>query len=454
MRGASVVTPRSPSRDRLHSGMRLRLAFRFADLSMELPANRLRDGMPPRVDVRLFLLGTPRLELGDGTPVPLERLLAALLAMLAVDGPMPRGSAASLLWPDADDKGARNNLRQRLFRLRQAARLDVVQPDDTLALATGVEHDLSNLALRLREDADAASGELLGSLRFDEFEALADWVAIAREQWAAARRNALAEIASALESEGRLALALRYAERLVADAPLLEHAHRRVMRLHYLRGDRAAALTAFERCRHVLGSELGAEPGHETLELARSIKASAAPVRAPVARPVTVLRPPRLVGREHEWGVIERAWQQRRACLVVGEPGIGKTRLASDWSAAVDGTSLVGARPGDGRVTHAMLARVLRGLIERWGAPKAAWVSIRTCAPAAGTRRRTDRARAAAEAAPRLVGCDDGLGRRRLEGDRAGRPAVRRRCFGRRPAVANSTGRRAARAMAHYPARK
>jgi DNA-binding SARP family transcriptional activator len=374
MRGASVVTPRSPSRDRLHSGMRLRLAFRFADLSMELPANRLRDGMPPRVDVRLFLLGTPRLELGDGTPVPLERLLAALLAMLAVDGPMPRGSAASLLWPDADDKGARNNLRQRLFRLRQAARLDVVQPDDTLALATGVEHDLSNLALRLREDADAASGELLGSLRFDEFEALADWVAIAREQWAAARRNALAEIASALESEGRLALALRYAERLVADAPLLEHAHRRVMRLHYLRGDRAAALTAFERCRHVLGSELGAEPGHETLELARSIKASAAPVRAPVARPVTVLRPPRLVGREHEWGVIERAWQQRRACLVVGEPGIGKTRLASDWSAAVDGTSLVGARPGDGRVTHAMLARVLRGLIERWGAPKAAWV--------------------------------------------------------------------------------
>ena len=34
----------------------------------------------------------------------------------------------------------------------------------------------------------------------------------------------------------------------IAD-PLSEEAHRRVMRLHYLRGDRAAALAAFERCR-------------------------------------------------------------------------------------------------------------------------------------------------------------------------------------------------------------
>jgi len=367
-------SPGTTLRSRLRGGTRLRLAFRFADLAMALAAGDAKAGAQTAT-LRLILLGTPRLSLGDGTQIPLERLMAALLAMLAIDGPMPRAHAASLLWPDADDKGARNNLRQRLFRLRQAARCDVVQPDDTLTLIAGVTHDLTDVAARLRDDADAAGGELLGNLRFDDVEALAEWVAVAREQWAVARRNALADIASKLEAEGRLAPALRYAERLIADAPLLEHAHRRLMRLHYLRGDRAAALTAFERCRDVLRQELAAMPGTETLELAQAIESSAAPTRAPPARTMTVLRPPRLIGRDAEWHALTRAWQQRRACVLIGEPGIGKTRLAGDWAATADGTTMAGSRPGDGRVPYALLARLLRTLVERWGAPQAPWIT-------------------------------------------------------------------------------
>ena len=198
---------------------------------------------------------------------------------------------------------------------------------------------------------------------------------VAREQWAVARRNALAEIASRLESQGQVAKALRYAERLVADDPLLEHAHRRVMRLHYLRGDRAGALTAFERCTDVLHRELDARPGKETLDLVRVIEDSRAPTLvAPSTHTVTVLRPPRLVGRDREWGAIERGWQHGHVTIVSGEPGIGKSRLAGDWCSATHGCAMFGARPGDARVAHALLARVLRGLIERWGAPKEPWI--------------------------------------------------------------------------------
>ena len=163
--------------------------------------------------IRLVLLGTPRLELADRTAVALERRMAALLAKLAVDGPTPRAHAAAMLWPEADDKSARNNLRQRLFRLRQAAQRDVVVPDTTLALAEGIGHDLSDLAGRLNDDPEAAAGELLGTLTFDDCIDLADWVTVAREQWAVARRNALAELASRHEAEGHIALALRFAER-------------------------------------------------------------------------------------------------------------------------------------------------------------------------------------------------------------------------------------------------
>lgn len=362
---------RGPSRIRVRSELRTRLAFRFTDLPMAPRAARGRGMEQPAI--RLVLLGTPRLELADRTPVTLERRMAGLLAKLAVDGPTPRAHAAELLWPEADDKSARNNLRQRLFRLRQAAQRDVVVPETTLALAEGIEHDLSNLIARLAADPDAASGELLGALNFDGCIELSEWVGIAREQWAIARRNALAEIASRLESEGQVAHALRYAERIVADDPLLEHAHRRVMRLHYLRGDRSGALTSFERCAEVLLRELDARPSKETLDLARVIEDSRAPSIARPPAPVTVLRPPRLVGREPEWGAIEQAWQRGCVSIILGEPGIGKSRLASDWCAAADGCAMFGARPGDSRVAYALLARVLRGLIDRFGVPREPW---------------------------------------------------------------------------------
>ncbi len=116
------------------------------------------------------------------------------------------------------------------------------------------------------------------------------------------------------------------------DDPLREHAHRRLMRLHYLRGDRAAALAAYERLRELLGRELGTAPDRESRELAQLVEASGAlPQPAPVARPVTVLRPPRLVGREADWRALQAALDARRCALVLGEPGIGKSRLIGDF---------------------------------------------------------------------------------------------------------------------------
>ena len=60
---------------------------------------------------------------------------------------------------------------------------------------------------------------------------------------------------------GRSHSALRYAERLVADDPLLEHAHRRVMRLHYLRGDRAGGVDGVRALSRCAERELDAKPG-------------------------------------------------------------------------------------------------------------------------------------------------------------------------------------------------
>jgi DNA-binding SARP family transcriptional activator len=328
------------------------------------------------VAASLVLLGEPRLEVAGAAVVPLERKDAALLAVLAVDRSTPRAKMASLLWPDVDDEAARNNLRQRLHRLRKRTARDVVASvNDVLRLNDDVTHDLASLPARLAEDPAAASGELLGSFDYGDCVDLNEWLAIAREQWRGARRNALAEIASRLETQGQIAAALQYAERLVTDDPLLEHAHRRLMRLHYLRGDRAAALAAFARCKEVLARHLKADPAHETLELARLVEASGAlPGAAAPPRPVAVLRPPRLVGRDAEWRRLEQAWQAAQIAVVLGEAGIGKTRLLTDFAGAQRDTLVVGARPGDRRVPYALLARLLRAGLQRYRRPLEPWV--------------------------------------------------------------------------------
>ncbi|MEQ1805951.1 MAG: AAA family ATPase [Burkholderiaceae bacterium] len=329
--------------------------------------------------IALQLIGTPSLHVPGAAPIRLERKDAALLALLALGGATPRARVAALLWPDVDDEHARNSLRQRLFRLHRGAAADVVLAGDVLQLAAHVEHDLAALPARLEADPHAAAGELLGNLDFADSTELAEWIDVVREQWAVTRRDALAEIAGRLEGERQIARALLYAERLVADDPFMEHAHRRVMRLHYLRGDRSAALAAYEHARSVLRRELQVDPGQETEELAGLIRTSGAPVngqRGALSRqpqPVAILRPPRLVGREAEWEQLNQVHAQSRVVLVSGEPGIGKTRLLTDFAASCAQTALFGARPGDARVPYALLARAIRGLSQQHGPPKAEW---------------------------------------------------------------------------------
>lgn len=336
-------------------------------------------GQPPSptdADIRLTLLLAPRLLIGD-TEHLLARKDAALLALLALDGPTPRAQVAALLWPDVDAVNARNNLRQRVFRLRRLAGRDVVEHRQMLALAVGVVHDLGELESALRADAAAAAGELLGKFDYADSAALADWIDTARQQWRAARRDVLAELAAREEQQNRIAAALHYAERLARDEPLLEHAQRQLMRLHYRRGDRGAALEVHERLKASLDRSLGETPSRETQQLVALIEAAISLPVAPPPQPVAVLRPPRLVGREAEWMALTLAQRRAAPVLVLGEPGIGKSRLLGDFCEASGVLLKVAARPGDARVPYTLMSRLLR---EVWAAaasspPWDAWVA-------------------------------------------------------------------------------
>lgn len=298
---------------------------------------------------------------GDGRVLVLERKDALLLAYLAIEGPTARAVLATMLWPDVDDERARSNLRQRLFRLRRALGFELLEGAVVAGLRSDVVVDLA--------EADACAGELLSGVAEADAGGLAPWLAATREHRKTARIESLARQASALEGEGQLALALATAQQLVEVDATSEHTHRRVMRLHYLRGDRAAALAAFDHCCDVLERVLGVAPEAETEALRARIEASPAPASQGARRPlpVSVLRPPRLIGRAREWEVLAANWSAGAVTTIAGEAGMGKTRLTSDFAQAHPGVLLIDARPSDLYVPHALLSRLLRLLLERAG---------------------------------------------------------------------------------------
>lgn len=349
------------------SNAALRVDIRLADTRRQqlsckqsaVPLNPGHDPMPllpaPATPPRLRLAREASLLHGDGRTLVLEHKDALMLAYLVIEGRTPRASLAALLWPDVDETRARGNLRQRLLRLRQTCGTSVVVGTTQLSIADHVVHDLTG------------SAGVLGNMRLPELPAGDDWLCNQRERRSSTMRRGVERQLQALEQAGDLAAALPVAEALLRLAPLSEAAHRRVMRLHYLRGDRAEALLAFDRCERTLKDDVGTKPSGETLALLQTIEQAQAPNWLPgQALPASVLRPPRLIGRTDELAALARAWLAEQAFVATGPAGTGKSRLLDAIADADASLLLVRARPGDDKVPLATLDRLVHRLAQRW----------------------------------------------------------------------------------------
>jgi len=224
-----------------------------------------------------------------------------------------------------------------------------------LHLAEGVEHDL----------ADAEG--VLGELQFPDAPALDAWLRSQRERRVNRVRHDLERQVRALEDAGELAAALPVAQALLRFDRLSEAAHRHVMRLHYLRGDRAAALIAFDDCERTLKDEVGTRPSGDTMALLQTIEQALphAWLRGQ-ALPASALRPPQLIGRAAELTELAKAWAAQQLVVLTGQAGAGKSRLLDAMAEAQPGVLVLRARPGDDKVPLATLDRLAHRLSERW----------------------------------------------------------------------------------------
>jgi DNA-binding SARP family transcriptional activator len=299
------------------------------------------------------LLGGFGVEGDCGRPLAVPtRKAQALLAYLALTPGQahPRDKLAALLWPDAGP--ARRGLRQTLFLLRRAlgsgqpARI-VVTSDAVTLPAEAVQTDVATFERAVAEGTPAALEQAIGLYRGALLEGLGiaappfeDWLMSERERLRELAGDALARLLALQRATGATAAAARSAARLLALDPLQEAVHRTLMRLHAQLGRRDAALRQYQECVDVLRRELGVEPEAETQGLYRDILRlrPQQPAVATVTLVVAGSTETPLVGRGREVARLHEAlagaWARHGGVLaVVGEAGIGKSRLLAELGA-------------------------------------------------------------------------------------------------------------------------
>src|SRR5580704_11633480 len=228
----------------------------------------------------LRLLGGFELSaLEDGERVVLpgkrERVLLAYLALNS-NSRTSRRKLATLLWGDASDETALDNLRTCVWGLRKALgdakhRIIASEGDDILLDAPAFEIDavaFRRLAAQsgkkeLEEAAKLYAGEFLDGLGIDndEFES---W----RREEAARFKDQVLDVLSRLMTQlaeaSQTERAIEAGTRILRLEPLHETAVRHLMRLYGGSGRRAAAIQLYRTLSETLKTQLDAQPEAET----------------------------------------------------------------------------------------------------------------------------------------------------------------------------------------------
>ncbi|MBX3173540.1 MAG: AAA family ATPase [Gemmatimonadaceae bacterium] len=283
---------------------------------------------------------------------------------------VPREDILHLLWGDEDGATRRHALRQLLYRLREKG-LTLDEDGDVIRLdAARVDSDVrSALASDWCEQASGeaiiAAGEPMPVFSRRMSGSFLAWYDELRERVLAQHRKAaLLQIGNA-RREGRWADLERWAQPILRSDPFNEEAT-------MARAESAAMAGSKTRAIEILDTYLS-EVGDISPELGKP--ALALRKRLAERRADWVQRGPRevpLVGRadlmRRLTGLVEAAWRgEGGAVMLVGAPGIGKTRLAMEARAYAElkgmRTVVIRAEAGMGEVPLAVPLAIGRELL-------------------------------------------------------------------------------------------
>jgi DNA-binding SARP family transcriptional activator len=245
---------------------------------------------------RVSLLGKFSVRRGDteidAFPSAKARELFCYL-LLHRDRSHSREILIDVLWGDQATSQAKKYFRQTLWQLQLAlhghprcddSRLVLVNDEslrldsqsdlwlDTAVFERAIEPVKGIPGERITDTQSSALETAIALYKGDLLEGnYQEWCLYHRERLQNLYLAILDKLMAYCEAHRKYEAGITHGELLLQQDPARERTYCRLMRLHYLAGDRAGAIRQFQRCSAALQRELGVSPARTTLELHNQI---------------------------------------------------------------------------------------------------------------------------------------------------------------------------------------
>lgn len=222
----------------------------------------------------------------NGEPVKglSARKTQALLVYLAVTRQKhSRQALATLFWGEMLEEKARRNLRVAVTRIPNAIKEFLIIKHRTLAIDPDKDINVDCLEFesclsgpsqtfeRLERAAELYQGPFLDDFILRDAPSFDEWAQPIQERYRQMAMEAFYRLAQYQTEQRQYSSAIDQSQRLLLLEPWMEEAHRQLMYLYAVTGQRTAALNQFENCKNILWEELAVEPSAETTNLHLSI---------------------------------------------------------------------------------------------------------------------------------------------------------------------------------------
>ena len=283
--------------------------------------------------ILLRTLGDCTIEIGESRLAPDSEILFSLLTYLIVERgrPIARSTLVELFWPNEEDSKARHCLRQSVYKLRKMGVPIETRNDRYIMQANTARVDWEDFenGKPVEHFLDDSVLHVLPAFQPKVSKAYNAWLETLRDRGSVALRRTLVSGIRQARKVNDWVSARRVAEQCLKVDRLNEEATLTLAESLALAGEKERAM----RLLHAYADDVGIL--HSDLRIPASILSRRISERITIARGVQ--HPPTFVGRRGSMDWLARAARRvsrgaGQTCVIRGSPGIGKSRLVSEFT--------------------------------------------------------------------------------------------------------------------------